>query len=133
MNSMMPIDPTRCLPSPLPYNYFDGAPMYCMACGIFLSDKIYCCDPEGAFCEACLIEIIKQEIPAAEQYALEHCEITQPIRGDDPAHSRHQCTNYRELIRELDRHHPIAKLYYAAIRRRIDEMVFDASYDGNAE
>lgn len=59
--------------------------------------------------------------PTPEQY--ERGERDAYTENSYRCYCRHSCTNYDDLIRNLDRHDAADQLVYDAIRARIDELV----------
>lgn len=109
-------------------------------------------NPDDQLCSICSDEIeIDCAMPAAKKYAKANCRLTgTPTKYNPEAHfactpeeynlgdrcshtenscltlSRHNATNYDELIRELDRYDPRDQAYRAAIRDRCNQLVCEA-------
>ncbi len=102
---------------------------------------------EGLCCEDCAKAIVASTIDEAREFAQREVKITSPFptyppeleyactpeeyrMGDRESHTpnahncycRHACTNYDELLKELDRDSIRDGIYYNAIRYRIDEL-----------
>ncbi len=138
------------LPAPVPAEELDVPSRSCFACGRSSLD-VYWGD-NGYYCEACIEGVIVVMAKEAELYAHAHCKIERDLPRYDPrfefrctreeyecgaresytrnshaAHYRHNCTNYDRLLVLLgvdrDTFSLRGKVYYTAIRARIDELL----------
>jgi hypothetical protein len=105
----------------------------------------------GYYCEACIPAVAAEAEVEARAFAREYCRVTRPLPPYDPAreyrctpeeyasgnresytrsahacYCRHECTNYDELVRGLDRPSVTDQILYAAIRERIKELLEEA-------
>ncbi|HQX50739.1 MAG TPA: hypothetical protein PLY87_02345 [Planctomycetaceae bacterium] len=103
---------------------------------------------ERYLCESCAETICCELIPTAKDAAMNSLEFTCELPTFDPAkawactskeyemgsresytenafrtHCRHQCTNYDELIADLDRDNMYDQVSYQAIRCHVDRMI----------
>lgn len=120
----------------------------CAECGEHVAHEAYLDGVGAYFCESCMNQFIREVEGEAVAYAEGHCKITLPLPRYDPtreyrctpdeyavglresyttnAHMcscRHNCTNYDELIKSLDRDSVRDKIYYMAIRARITDLL----------
>lgn len=118
----------------------------CAGCKGVIEDRV-CFDGEGYFCEPCMEAEAERIIPGAEAYAAENCVVTSRLEKYDRsleyrctpeeyesgmkesyspnsyrAHFRHDCTSYDRLIKALDRDSLAGRIYYLAIRERVDSL-----------
>jgi hypothetical protein len=137
--------------SPIPVCELDEGEVRCTECKILLEEAYW--DGDAWYCEGCINALAQVIVKEAESYALESCKITRPLAKYDAryeyrptpeeynsgakeaytenahrAHCRHNCTNYDELIKTLSKYSEVLrdKVYYEAIRKRIDELLDDA-------
>ena len=128
---------------------FEGEDGYCSWCDALLVQAYFVAGRH--YCEACATELAREEDVEAREYTREHCRVTRPLPPYDPAleyrctpeeyaggaresytpnahacYCRHNCTNYDELIRGLERYCPLDQIRYEAIRSRIEELLEEA-------
>ncbi len=126
----------------------------CEKCRTRISGEAYP-DDDGWYCESCMRERVFTFEAEARTYAEEHCRITKPLPWYNPldeyrctpeeyemgdresctpnahaCHCRHNCTNYDELIKPLDRGSVRDQVFYSAIRDRIEELLEEAMLNG---
>ncbi len=116
----------------------------CTGCdnALDVDGEAYFGEDEDYYCESCANDNEEQVNQSAEEYAAATCEITQPLPREEPFnchtntergpdensymnYCRHQCTNYDELIRGLDRHSLDGRATYEAIRERVTNLIED--------
>jgi DNA-directed RNA polymerase subunit RPC12/RpoP len=101
-------------------------------------------------CEDCSEKLVESVEAEVAEFAEQNCKITETLPKYNPAHEfrctpeeyesgskesythnshlcycRHNCTNYDELIKNLDKlgDHLEGKIHYEAIRSRVDELL----------
>jgi hypothetical protein len=119
----------------------------CHSCGTAFGGFAYF-DGEYYHCEGCAEATAKRWTGEALAFAREHCRVTGEIPeydaedeyrctpeeyeyGQRESHTpnaflcwcRHNLTNYESLIAKLSRDHARDRVYYAAIRHHIDELI----------
>jgi hypothetical protein len=103
------------------------------------------------FCSRCACEHVERTRGAElKAWAVEHVRVIGTLHEYDPTeryaptreeyaagmreaytensvrvHNRHNCTNYDELIRDLNRDDPFDRAKYSAIRRQVEALVGD--------
>ena len=125
----------------------------CAQCGQHLTeeDEAYFDGVDDYFCEKCAAELTAQWEAEAAAYAEAKCKITKPLPKYEPqyeyrcthedyengnkesytpnshfCHRRHECTNYEELIKPLDRDRAWDRILYRAVRDKIEELIEEA-------
>jgi hypothetical protein len=121
----------------------------CAICRAILTEAWL--DDGDFYCEACMKELVEESACEAKAFAKKKCELTCKLPEYDTTrefkctaeeyeagakesytensfrcHCRHHCTNYDQLIHELRRDDLGDRIYYRAIRARIDELLDDA-------
>jgi hypothetical protein len=108
------------------------------------------------FCSLCACEHVERTRDAEfKAWAVEHVRVTRTPHEYDPtarhaptreeyemgmheaytensvrADNRHNCTNYDDLIRDLNRDDPLDRAKYNAIRRQVEALVGDVENGG---
>lgn len=138
-------------PIPVDEQFREG--VFCAECGEHLLGEACYDGISRHFCEPCMERLVELAENEAETYAEENCRITKPLPKYDPrfeykcspeayeagakqsytenshmCHCRHNCTNYHELLKPLDKNigNVWHRVRYWAIRERIDELLEDA-------
>jgi hypothetical protein len=126
----------------------EGEDIACQSCRKEFDEWAYYDWEEHYFCEGCAEALMERWLTEARAYAEANCRITCELPAYDPAlefkctpqeyeegdresysenaylcRCRHGCTNYEELIRQLDRDYAEHRVYYTMIRKRIDELL----------
>jgi hypothetical protein len=149
-SEFFPDFPMAFFPSGVPANELrDGEPVSCDLCSKQITDLCYL-DNEHTYCEGCTEALVKKLTGEAVAFAQENCVVTREFPKYDPSrefrctpeqyengdresytpnayicHCRHTRTNYDDLIAGLDRDSIEDRVYYDAIRNRVDELVRD--------
>lgn len=135
-------------PAPVREDYEEG--VQCADCDTHLPEEAYYDGIDEFFCKKCMDLRIEECHQEAVEFALENCRITSPLpeyeselelrcspdayaMGDwacytpdyHMARCRHNCTNYDELIKDLDREAVPDRIYYNAIRERITDLLLE--------
>jgi hypothetical protein len=109
---------------------------------------------DGYYCDSCTRALLLEAARDAVDVARDECKLTGRLHRFDPAHrsaptreqyeagdreaytensvrayNRHDRTNYDALIAELDRDNAIDRIFYNAIRDRIDVLLDEAELD----
>lgn len=138
----------------------DEPSLSCASCGGAIPTEF---DSAATLCPGCArdneMDAAKdQHESEAERFALENCRITAHAEPYDPqyrqaptpeeyeagdraaytqnawrTHVRHNCSNYDALIAGRSRDDPRDRVYYDAIRARIDELIDDYELEGELE
>lgn len=143
-------------PTPVCERFEDG--VHCAECNQHLREEAYYDGVESYYCEHCIDKLIESAKTEARSYAEANCKITKPLPKYDPqyeyrctpeeyemgaresytpnahmCHCRHNCTNYEELMKPLDRDSVVHQVFYSAIHNRItellDEVIAEMVYD----
>lgn len=132
--------------------------VFCRHCQRTIEEWAYFEDGIGFSCEACAEALAERVVPEAERFAKEHCKVTFRPQPYNPAYEfrptpeeydagnkeaytpnsyetmcRHACTNYDELIQNLSKDRIEDRVYYWAVRVRINELVEDLILDLETE
>jgi hypothetical protein len=129
----------------------DGEELRCTECDkLFGEDEEVAYFEDGYCCQTCAEERTEIAETEAKQFAEENCKITKTLPKYDPTqefrcspddyesgsresytrnshlcYCRHNCTNYDDLIKGLDKCDLEDQIAYEAIRCRIEELLRD--------
>ncbi len=121
----------------------------CCSCVINIAGELYF-DENSCYCEDCALALSKEWFEDAQAFAQEQCKVTSKLPAYDPTcefkctreeyeggsresytpnaylcFCRHRCSNYDELIADLDRGDAEDRVYHAVIRHHINERIMD--------
>jgi hypothetical protein len=135
----------------VPVNETDLEEVRCSDCDVQLIGTANF-DYDGSFyCDSCVQNLVDATEADARSYVKECCAITCPLPKYEPefafscspeeykrgeresytpmsmlCHYRHHCTNYEELIEDLEKDSIEDKVYYLLIRARTMELISEA-------